>query len=56
MPGIQKFLVALGGVVAILASALADGVFTSAETESIILAGVSAAFVFLVPNKPAPSA
>lgn len=49
----SKFLVAVGGVLAILASALTDGVVTSAETESVVLAAVSAAFVFLVPNKTA---
>jgi len=49
----RKFLVALGGAVALVASALADGVFTSAETEAIVLALVSAAFVFIVPNESA---
>lgn len=48
----SKFLVAFAGVVAIIASAQADGVFTSQETESIVLAAVSAVFVFLVPNRP----
>ncbi|HSE44968.1 MAG TPA: hypothetical protein VLA89_06535 [Gemmatimonadales bacterium] len=52
----SKFLVALAGTVGIISSAMADGVFTSAETESIVLAAVSALFVFLVPNKPAPEA
>lgn len=47
----SKFIAAAAGVVAILADAMADGVFTSQETESIVLAAVSAFFVFLVPNK-----
>jgi hypothetical protein len=48
----RKFLVALGAAVALVASALADGVFTSQETEAIVLAIVSAVFVYLVPNEP----
>ena len=46
----RKFLVALGGVAALVASALADGVIASQETEAIVVAIVSAGFVFLVPN------
>ena len=49
----RKFLVALGGAATIVASALADGVFTSAETESIVLALISAVFVFVTPNTDA---
>ena len=52
MSNYRKFLVAAGAAVALVASAMADGVFTSQETESIALAVVSAVFVFLVPNKP----
>ena len=51
MSRFAKFIVALSGAVAIIADAMADGVFTSQETESIVLALVSALFVFLVPNK-----
>ncbi len=47
----SKFLVAAAGVVALVADAMADGLFTSQETEGIIIAAVSALFVFLVPNK-----
>jgi hypothetical protein len=48
---VNKFLVALGGVLAIGASALADGVIASSEVEAVVLASISALFVFLVPNK-----
>ena len=47
----RKFLIALAGAVGIVSSALADGVFTGEETESIALAVVSAIFVFIVPNE-----
>lgn len=47
----RKFLVALGGAAALVASALADGVVASSETEAIVLALVSAVFVFVVPNQ-----
>ena len=46
----RKFLVAAAAAVGLVSSALADGVFTSQETEAIALAVVSAVFVFLVPN------
>lgn len=46
----RKALVALSAALAMVASALADGVFTSSETEQILLAFVSALFVFLTPN------
>ena len=52
----RKFLVALGAAVALVASALADGVFASDETEAIVLAVVSAVFVYLVPNDPVDGA
>ena len=51
----RKFLVALAAAAGLVASALADGVFTSTETEAIVLAVVSAAFVFIVPNTDASS-
>lgn len=53
MQRFNKFFVAAAGVVALIADAMVDGVFTSQETETIALAIVSAIFVFLVPNKPA---
>ena len=49
----RKALAAIGGVLAILASALSDGLVSSAEVESVILAAVSAFFVYRLPNKPA---
>ena len=49
----RKALIAAAGVVGLIASAMADGIFTGQETESIALAAVSAIFVYLVPNKPA---
>lgn len=53
MKAYSKFLVAFAGAASIFVSAMEDGIFTSQETESIVLALVSAIFVFLVPNKPA---
>lgn len=46
----RKFLVALGGAAAILSSTLSDGVIASNEIESVVLALVSAGFVWLAPN------
>lgn len=54
MSKIAKFLVAASATVGIIASAMSDGVFTSVETEAIIVSAVGALFVYLVPNKPAP--
>lgn len=53
MSRVRKFMVALGGAVAIFVDAQADGVFTGFEVEAILIALVSAGFVFLVPNKEA---
>ncbi len=47
----SKLLAALGGVLAILASSLADGLVSSSELESVVLAAVSAFFVYRLPNK-----
>lgn len=47
----RKALAAVGGVLAILASALTDGLITSQEIESVLLAAVSAFFVYRLPNK-----
>ena len=46
-----KFFAALGGVLAIAADALADGVIAAPEAEAVVIAAVSAAFVYAVKNK-----
>lgn len=53
MSNYRKALAAAGGVLAILASALSDGLVSSSEVESVILAAVSAYFVYRLPNKQA---
>ena len=51
-----KFFAALGGVIAIVADALADGVILAPELEAIIIAAVSAVFVYQLKNAdPAPA-
>lgn len=52
MSNYRKLIAAASGVVAIIASAMADGVFVSSEVESIISAVVAAYFVYRLPNTP----
>lgn len=52
MANYRKLIAALAGVGAIAADAMVDGVFSSAEIESIVLALVSAYFVWRLPNDP----
>jgi len=47
----RKFLVALAGFAAVVASVASDGVIASAEAETLIEAGVTAGLVWLVRNK-----
>ncbi len=60
MSNYSKFLAALAGTVLIIGDAIADGVFTSQETETIALSFVTALFVFFAPRNqptvPAPEA
>ena len=48
----RKLIAALSGVVVIVGSAMADGVFVSSEIESIVAAAVAAFFVYRLPNAP----
>lgn len=52
MSNYRKLIAALAGVVAVVASAMADGVFVDSEIEAIISAAVAAFFVYRLPNKP----
>ena len=51
----SKFIAALAGAVLIVGDAMADGVFTSQENETIALAFVSALFVLFAPKNADPA-
>jgi len=49
----RKFFAALGGLLAVGASVLSDGVVAPEEYEVLVAAAVSAFFVWRLPNKQA---